>query len=76
MERIPQLGDTVHFRQGSHCYTATIVHVWTPTCVNLFVPPTGTTEPVPGALNENRNAMSVTYDDKLHGSEWSWHWAK
>lgn len=72
--RLPVIGDSVHFKQNGRCYAATVVAVWSSSCVNLFVPPTGSNEPVPGALNENRNATSVLYDDDIHGRDWSWHW--
>lgn len=67
------LGDRVHFLQGGRCYTATVVRVWTPACVNLFVPPTGSDEPVPGALSAQRVAMSVPFDNTVHARDWSWH---
>lgn len=70
----PTIGRQVHFRQGGQCYTATVVKVWAPTCVNLWVPPTGSDEPVPGALSLQRVATSVMFDDALHGRDWSWHW--
>jgi len=70
----PTIGRVVHFRQNNRCYTAIVVHVWSDTCINLFVPPTGTTEPVSGALSAERCAMSVGYDDGIHGRDWSWHW--
>lgn len=73
--RAPKLADVVHFRQNGRCFAATVVKVWGPDCLNLFVPPTGADEPVPGALNsETRVATSVTFDDRLHGRDWSWHW--
>lgn len=72
--RHPVIGDTVHFRQNDRCYAATVVQVWSETCVNLFVPPTGAGDPVPGALSDQRNAMSVPYADGVHARDWSWHW--
>lgn len=71
----PILGQVVHFHQGGECYAAIIVKIWSDTCVNLYVPPTGSKEPVPGALSIDRNAMSVSFDDKLHGRDWTWHWS-
>lgn len=73
MNRTPVIGDTVHFRQNERCHAATIVRVWGSTCVNLFVPPTGSDEPVPGALSSDRVATSVPYDDRAHARDWSWH---
>lgn len=70
----PTLGAIVHFRQNGVCYAALVVRVWSPTCINVFVPPTGLDEPVPGALSVQRVATSVTFDEKLHGRDWSWHW--
>jgi hypothetical protein len=70
----PTIGRRVHFRQNDRCYTATIVRVWSDACVNLFVPPTGAEDPVPGALSHERTASSVMFDDKLHGRDWTWHW--
>jgi hypothetical protein len=70
----PTLGQQVHFYQNGQCYTATIVRVWSHTCVSLFVPPTGSTEPVPGALSADRVASSVQFSDAVHAKDWSWHW--
>ena len=72
----PAIGQIVHFRQGGICFAAVIVWVWSDACVNLYVPPTGTTEPVAGALNASRNAMSVPYEPGVHGRDWSWHYAE
>ena len=70
------IGDSVHFYQNENCYAAIVVKGWSPDCVNLFVLPTGANEPVSGALNGNRNDMSVSYSESAHPKDRSWHWPK
>jgi len=72
----PTLGMPVHFFQGGRCYAAIVVRVWTKECVNLYVLPTGSDEPVPGALSHQRVAMSVPFNNSAHVRDWSWHFAE
>jgi hypothetical protein len=73
----PTIGRIVHFHQNNLCYAAIIVRVWSDSCVNIHVFPTGSDEPVPGAINSvTRVATSVNFDDNVHPKDWSWHWPK
>lgn len=63
----PSLARIVHFIGGDNEHRAAIItKVWSDTCVNLFVFPTGSNydpEPVQTSV--------VHYDDSR---TWSWHW--
>lgn len=70
--RVPIVGQPILFKQNDRTFDALITRVWTPLCVNLFVPfVSGSEDPTSGAINSaTREAYSVCRDS--NGREWSW----
>ena len=68
----PTVGRIVRFVQNSNHFAAVITWVWPNQQVNLFVFPSGSIAPVPGAVDHQNVAHTVPYD--AAGGEWTWHW--
>lgn len=74
----PSIGRVVHFVQNGVHYPAFVVKVWSDTCLNLKVFRNGSDSIVPGALDSDDIAHSVTQSEPTpccgKCAEWSWHW--
>jgi hypothetical protein len=74
----PSIGRVVHFVQNGVHYPALVLKVWSPVCVNLKVFGNGSDTIVPGALDVDGIAHSVTQSEPTpccgKVNEWSWHW--
>lgn len=71
----PSIGRIVHFvaemdAPASAHYAAVVTHVWSETCVNLFVFPKGSSND--GA--DSGVKTSVTFNDPEAGKPYTWHW--
>jgi hypothetical protein len=72
----PSIGRVVHFVQDGVHYAATIVVVWSDSCVNLCVLPNGWSAPGGAPFTNSHPAVitSVVYGAPEENRDNSWHW--
>lgn len=70
----PTIGRIVHFVKNGEHLAAIVVHVWSDTCVNLYVFASGMAHGSSDFINNGMLFTSVVLDESVSPQHYSWHW--